>query len=61
MPQARRQAVVKMLDIQPLNVRVFDDFVLRDHDVNRSDEGTGGYEASVLDKLARSDDEPAGD
>lgn len=49
-----------MLDIKPLNVRVFSDVVLRDHIVKRSDEGTEGYEAAVLG-LAKKDDVSRGE
>ncbi|SMQ51059.1 unnamed protein product [Zymoseptoria tritici ST99CH_3D1] len=48
MPEDRQQAVRQMLDIQPVNVRVLDNFVLSNHNVAREDEGTEGYESTVL-------------
>lgn len=42
-PQARRDMVAKMLDIQPVNVRVLEGVELATLVVVRSDEGTEGY------------------
>jgi hypothetical protein len=42
-PQARQDMVAKMLDIQPVNVRVLEGVDLAGLSVVRSDEGTEGY------------------
>lgn len=48
MPEQRKEVVRKMLDIKPLNVRCFDEVDLEGWGVQRSDEGTAGYEATIL-------------
>lgn len=48
MPEERKALVRQMLDIKPLNVRVFEDVVLSDCNVKRVDQGTEGYETAVL-------------
>jgi hypothetical protein len=52
MPESRRQAVQKMLDMQPINVRVLDGFDLDRCEIKREDEGTNGYEIEALDEQA---------
>lgn len=47
-PEKRKEFVRRMLDIKPLNVRIFEEVDLNNSDVKRLDEGTDGYEATVL-------------
>jgi hypothetical protein len=42
-PQQRQEMVAKMLDIQPINVRVLEGMELAALTVVRTDEGTEGY------------------
>lgn len=41
--EARQQMIKRKLEIQPINVRLFDGVNLEDLDIHRMDEGTGGY------------------
>lgn len=38
-----------MLDVQPIHVRVLQGIEVTELDVKRSDEGTAGYESTVLE------------
>lgn len=52
LPEDRKKMVAKKLDLKPVNVRALDGVDLSLLKIERSDEGTHGYERDVLGETA---------
>ena len=48
LPEERREMIRKNLDLKPVNIRVLEGIELEHLNIERSEEGTDGYEQDVL-------------